>query len=833
LFGFVLLFILSSYAFAEVPEMSIGIIPPNDNNAFNILHYFRGAVFVALIAVCFKALKTYSKLAIAHGVWLLSTAILSIFAHNTNHSVGIPDFSYFSVALFLIAGIYIYASAEYLRRNLLNHNKSGLFDNMIHVIAGLLIAVIAIIGIKNPTIAADIMLYSWAAVIIIGTITAIYYIVDKSVDADLVLLGWIPAQIGFVVVMGISTTGSVIAVITAITAWSSVIIAHIFLAGLTFLRFQNAGRKTMLHTQPNTLSLDDSVTLIVDKAVFRIKNDKQKVILNEACAKMLHISGRKAEFSIEAFKGLVAYEYQSVIDKIIYEKINAPEIIKFHVCNQKGFIQPLQLRNDNHNTHDDDADILFLYQEITSMMPVTQNTSKTDALLNDYRGEYAQSTDIIFENERRKTSDVMYFINKAVSEILKNTQTTGDYVLLLLQIRHYDDWQVILGVSQTHQLIREVTQTLEKALSAFENLVVKNFNGDMIGIFCHILTTDTEIERLKLIIIKQFEAPINVGYYNIFVNFHQGITKIPVGDSDIDMSQDALINLVTNMIDSSKRLISMHHEHSKIDVRDLSLPQDSNIIQLSTDLRYAPERGQINAYYAPIVDLRKGVTVGFNISPVWRHPDFGIIAGDLLHYLSERCQMENTINRLVIAKSIEGMVKLYRSQKMPIMNFAISRNLVLGARIDEEIKNLCDILKISPSLFRLEFSADCLGDNPKWLGNILTDLKSIGVTTVLNGFGSAKGQLASLANLAFDRVIIDSGFADNIIHNERKFFALKSVTTMLKNMSIKADIKDVSSTESFKLLFNAGISNISGSAIGEPMPVERAVNLLTNHAQVN
>jgi EAL domain-containing protein (putative c-di-GMP-specific phosphodiesterase class I)/GGDEF domain-containing protein len=427
----------------------------------------------------------------------------------------------------------------------------------------------------------------------------------------------------------------------------------------------------------------------------------------------------------------------------------------------------------------------------------------------------------------------MYFINKAVSEILKNTQTTGDYVLLLLQIRHYDDWQVILGVSQTHQLIREVTQTLEKALSAFENLVVKNFNGDMIGIFCHILTTDTEIERLKLIIIKQFEAPINVGYYNIFVNFHQGITKIPVGDSDIDMSQDALINLVTNMIDSSKRLISMHHEHSKIDVRDLSLPQDSNIIQLSTDLRYAPERGQINAYYAPIVDLRKGVTVGFNISPVWRHPDFGIIAGDLLHYLSERCQMENTINRLVIAKSIEGMVKLYRSQKMPIMNFAISRNLVLGARIDEEIKNLCDILKISPSLFRLEFSADCLGDNPKWLGNILTDLKSIGVTTVLNGFGSAKGQLASLANLAFDRVIIDSGFADNIIHNERKFFALKSVTTMLKNMSIKADIKDVSSTESFKLLFNAGISNISGSAIGEPMPVERAVNLLTNHAQVN
>jgi EAL domain-containing protein (putative c-di-GMP-specific phosphodiesterase class I) len=290
---------------------------------------------------------------------------------------------------------------------------------------------------------------------------------------------------------------------------------------------------------------------------------------------------------------------------------------------------------------------------------------------------------------------------------------------------------------------------------------------------------------------------------------------------------------MTTMIDSAKREISMYHHPSMIDIHHVSFPAGSNIIQLSSDLRYAPERGQINAYYAPIIDTIKNDIIGFNISSVWRHPDFDIITDDLLQYLTERCKMETIIHRLVIAKAIEGMVKLYRSQKMPIMNFSISRSLAMGTKIDEEIQNFCDVLKISPSLFRLEFSPDCLGDNPKWLASVLSDLKSIGVTTVLNGFGSAKGQLASLSNLAFDRVVIDSGFSENIINNERKFFALKSLTTMLQNMSIKADIRNVTSLETFEVLRDAGISNISGSAIGTPMPAERAVNVLTKNYEAH
>ncbi len=815
----VMLFI-PHYGFAETPEMLLGTIADDSHNTgIDILRAFRGAIFIALMVLCYKTVKTGSKLAIAQIVWLLTTAVLSVMALNTDRYVGVPDFSYFSTFIFTVAAINIYASAEYLRRIIVGHNKDGLLDNAILIISVLSIAVITIVAINTPMLAADIVLSLWGIVIVVGTIIAIFHIVDKSSHIDLPLLGWIPAQIGLVMALGVGTNGSIMAVITSITAWSSVILGHIFLGVLTYLRTANQGNtNTMLQTNPNSdLSGDDSVSLIVDKAVFRLRNDKQKIILNEACAKMLHISGRKSEFSIDAFKGLVAIEYHPIIDKMITNKINAPEVIKFHSCPQKGFIQPLQLKASVGDT-----DTLFLYQEINQMMPIsTIHTVETD-----------MKTDFSYAQDRRKLSDMMYFIHKITDMVASNQQPTGDYVLLLLKIQYYDDWQVILGVSQTHQLVKEITETIEKNLSRFDTLIVKNFSGDMIGIFCYTMNTDTEIEQLKLIIHKHFETPINLGQYNIFVNFDTGLSKTPANNPKIHSTPDNFTHLMTTMIDFAKRDISLYHHTSLIDVRQLSFPAGSNIIQLSSDLRYAPERGQINAYYAPIMDLRTREIVGFNISAIWRHPDFGVITDDLLHYLSERCHMENTINRLVIAKAIEGMVKLYRSQKMPIMSFNISRKLALGASIDEEIKNLCRVLKISPSLFRLEFSPDCLSDNSKWLAGILSDLKAIGVTTVLNGFGSAKGQLSSLSSLAFDRVIIDSGFSENIIHNERQFFALKSLTTMLKNMAIKADIKNVTSKDALKLLRDAGISNISGSVIGVPMPAERAVNVLTKNHEV-
>lgn len=816
----ILIFFMPHYGFAETPEMILGTIADDSHNTgIDILRAFRGAIFIALMVLCYKTVKTGSKLAIAQIVWLLTTAVLSVMALNTDRYVGVPDFSYFSTFIFTVAAINIYASAEYLRRVIVGHNQDGLLDNAILIVSVLCIAVITIVAINTPILAADIILSVWGIVIVVGTLIAIFHIVDKSSHIDLPLLGWIPIQIGLVVALGVGTNGSMMAVITSITAWSSVILGHIFLGILTYLRTANQGNtNTMLQTNPNSeLSGDDSVSMIVDKAVFRLRHDKQKIILNEACAKMLQISGRKSEFSIDAFKGLIAQEYHPIIDKMIHNKINAPEVIKFHSCPQKGFIQPLQLK-----AHIGDTDTLFLYQEINQMMPIsTIHTVETDM-----KPDFPQNQD------RRKLSDMMYFIHKIIDMVTNNPQPTGDYVLLLLKIRYYDDWQVILGVSQTHQLVKTITETIEKNLSRFDTLIVKNFSGDMIGIFCHTIHTDTDIEKLKLIILKHFETPLHLGQYNIFVNFHIGVSKTPTNDAEIHSTPDNFAHLMTRMIDFAKRDISLYQDTSLIDVRQLSFPAGSNIIQLSSDLRYAPERGQINAYYAPIMDLKTQEIVGFNINAIWRHPDFGVITDVLLDYLSERCQMENTINRLVIAKAIEGMVKLYRSKKMPIMSFNISRKLALGASIDEEIKNLCRVLKISPALFRLEFSPDCLSDNPKWLAGILSDLKAIGVITVLNGFGSAKGQLSSLSSLAFDRVIIDSGFSENIMHNERQFFALKSLTTMLKNMGIKADIKNVTSKDALKLLRDAGISNISGSVIGTPMPAERAVNLLTRNNEV-
>jgi EAL domain-containing protein (putative c-di-GMP-specific phosphodiesterase class I)/dUTPase len=817
------------------PEMTLGIIGENHSIGLDILRALRSAIFIALAVLCFKAIKNGSKLAIIQSVWLISTAVLSFIALNANRYVSAPDFSYFSVFTFLVVGIHVYSAIEYLRRIIVGHNNIGLFDNIILVVAVLGISIIAMIGFKSSMLAADILLFAWSAIIVIGAITAIYFIVDKHSDIDLPILGWVPTQVGLIVALGVGTQGGSLAVITSITAWSSVVIGHLFLAFLTYFRYlEKKPHSTIQHgygTDLLKLDAHDSVSMIVDRAVFRVKNDKKKIILNENCARMLQISGCDTEFSIEAFKGLIDSAYHGVIDKMLINKCSAPELIKFHVCNHIGFVQALQFQVDE--TH---ADTIFVYQEMQNMKSISEQFQPAPAPQANIPQQdtmpHADTAGGVFK-ERRQSSDIMHFINNSVAIIKEQNHETGHYALLFLEVQHHDDWQVILGVSEAYHLMKQVTEIIEECLRGFDNLFVKNFSGNFIGIFCHVVdANEAEIERLKSIITKKFEMPIAINDYKIFVNFHYASAKQSVAELSKNLSEAHLTHLMTSSMDVARRNISMNKETIVIDSRDLALPEGSNLIQLSSDLRYAPERNQINAYYTPIVDLKEGSVIGFNIDPVWRHPTFNVIKGDLLHYLSHRCAMENTLNRLVIAKSIEGMMKLYREKKLPIMSFPISKKRLLGANLDEEIKTLCNTLYINPSLIRLEFSPDCLTDNPKWLASILNDLKAIGVITVLNDFGSAKGQLAALAELAFDRVIIDSEFAENVSHNERHFFALKSLTTMLKDMSIEADMKNISSHKSFQKLYEAGISNISGSAIGIMMPAERAVNLLTKNYEV-
>lgn len=790
--------------------MIISTIEEQKNAAIGVLHASRATIFIILAIMCYKAIIQRNIMAIAHAVWLTSTAILSLLAISPNRYISAPDFSYFSIMTFMIAGINICASAEYMHRIITRDNQLHVYVNILY--ASALVGVLALAGFSQnyPTISSDILLALWTTILIGISILGAYQIFAEQKPIDLILLGWIPAQIGLILALGVGQNGGSMATLISVASWGCVIIAHTYLMILTYGRYHN---NTLLSVSSGRYDFDsDPVSLVVDKPVFRVKSDKQKIILNEQCAQLLHISGRKSEFSVDTFKGLVISKFHSVIDQMIAGELRSPTPIQFYAHNLKGVLQPFALKHH----HDPYSDILYIFQENTAH---TRDISPKVGLIQ----KMPILDDEILPDRRSAKSDMLDFVLRILGSKDDYTFEPDDGILILLEIQYYDDWQSIYGISKANSLIKRITQSIEGLLQECEGVIVQNFNGPHIGIFFYPDAPegcDAHIDSIKVKIQNFFRTPIIIDQNNIFVAFHFGNAKLISGNQLQEKD-------ITDLIDTAKRMIGMNKSTDLTKVKNIAFPKDSNILSLSSDLRYAPERDQINAYYEPIIDLITFRNIGFNIQPIWRHPQYGVISDTLLRHITQRCMMENTIDRLVIAKAIEGMVKLYKAHKMPIMSFPITKKRLLNAQLDEEIQSLCDVLKVSPSLFRLEFTADCIDNNVRWLSSILYRLKSIGVVTVLNGFASTQGQLASLSSLAFDRVIIDSQFSEGIMNDERKFFALRSLTYMLKNMAIKADMHHVATKASLKYLKKAGVANVSGLAIGKEVPAERAVSLMS------
>jgi|GEM_PF-5771056 len=817
----------TSLANAELSELTLGVLDKKNSWGAEILRALRSAILLIFGMLCFKAIKRRYRFAWMQLVSITTVSVLSYISYGVSSYIKTPDFSYFSTLTFFVIGIHIFSSIEFLRRLAIGEAINHLWDNLVYVVTLLGISLLMLTSIDAPLLASEILLFCWSVLIVLTIIGIMYQIIEKHATTELYLIGWIPAQIGLLIALGIGNSGTVISVIITIAAWSSVILAHGFMAYLTFIQHQNYYNHHQAFPDMPPPEPKDSVSFFINKAILRIQSQKQKIVLNQTAMDLLHISGNENTYSIQAFKGLVSKEYHDTVDKMFNQMLTSPAMIKFHAAEQLGFLQPIQYQVDLNNT-----DILFMYQAVQSLSEITDLAHKSNHDINTANlfQKHAMHKALYNDNriERRQSSDLMSFINHSVYTIQKNEHKKGNFVILTLEVKHHDDWQIILGLEYAFQLMTQISETIRESLESFEDLCLKIFNGNNIGIMCYVSDGyDTELHRINEIIKQGFEAPLVINDYKIFVSFNSASTKILVSDIQENISDTALTQCFTKSIDFVCRTLSMNKKNVQLDPRNLILPEGSNLIGLSTDLRYAPERDQINAYYSPIIDLIKGDVIGFHIDPVWRHPDFSFVQGELLTYLTQRCNMENTVDRLLIGKSIEGMIKLYKAKKLPIMCFHISKNRLLSASVDEEIQNLCETLHINPSLIRLEFSADCLSENLKWFANILKDLKAIGVSTVLNDFGSTKGQLAALANLAFDRVIIDSSFSENIVHNERHFFALKSLTDMLNNMSIQADMKNVTSKVPLKLLHEAGISNISGHVAGTMMPSERALNLLS------
>ena len=780
MFRFFLWFSLWGWSLGNVyatdSEMILGRIAEAGHSGLTFSNIVLAGIFFTFLGLCLKSSEAMNNVLVKRFCMMVASAgLFSLTTFIPAGALALPSLTHLSFFPMMMGAVMLAIALDYLRLLCLAESFDKTTQSLIfvfHILCGMMICSIFLSSMVRPDSAGSLLLGTWLFTAFGGVAFAFYHFQKGVKQAEIALIAWMPAIAGMILGVGVGGETFVSSMVRFL-GWCASLGAFGYLTHITLkLAFESH-------------HVSEKIELPVETKIGFTYNREQKTIhITDKMAEILHLKGDKRIFSLEAIKALLYKNYHLVFEKILSGDAPQGEVA-FHSITQ-----------NYHISAEENSLTSFILTPIHIIHHPSEDMSVMDV-------SSVHSLDIFFQKIR---------------QTLKNFhEQEGSFFVILLSIKDYNEWILQIGRKASERAVSVLLERITKSISGFDNNVTMLTAEDEIAVFFYAAENEKDMVRLKNTISKQYEIPLDYAEGIFFADCVMGTASQHIDFFKADKSFQG----VEGLYNDAKRSLLMHKNftlHSPHIFKDIKFPAGTNILTLSADLRYAPEQNRIEPYFKPIFSLKHKRIVGFEVTSAWVHPDFGVLTEDILTPLSIRNGYEEIIYRIILVKATERVT--HWNKKLPETNkvfvtVPLSRNVLLASQApDEDIILLRQKTGFQKESLHISFTQECLHEESSWLAEILTDLKRNGVTLELDNFGAEKTNLLGLSELPFDRVTLNGRLAHDILHDERKYYTLKSLMGMLSDLNIRVDMKDVACEKTMPLLRELGVDHISGTVCG-------------------
>ena len=240
-------------------------------------------------------------------------------------------------------------------------------------------------------------------------------------------------------------------------------------------------------------------------------------------------------------------------------------------------------------------------------------------------------------------------------------------------------------------------------------------------------------------------------------------------------------------------------------------------------------KGEFQTYYQPVVDTMTGKIASAEALIRWHHSERGMISpGQFVPvYEKEGCitRIDSFMVNSVIAFNHGRMLK---KQKVVPCAVNLSRVDFYDVRLLEMLKtklvhqiNIKDMLKleVTESAYA-ELESDAI--------SFLNEMKTLGLSLMLDDFGSGMSSFSTLENFEFDIIKIDMGFISQIGKGRKAESIIKHIIGLSHDVGAKVVAEGVETKEQFAFLQSVSCDMIQGYYFYKPMTEAEFAKLLDN-----
>ena len=245
----------------------------------------------------------------------------------------------------------------------------------------------------------------------------------------------------------------------------------------------------------------------------------------------------------------------------------------------------------------------------------------------------------------------------------------------------------------------------------------------------------------------------------------------------------------------------------------------------------AMENNELQAYYQPQYNPRKGVIGGAEALVRWVKPDGTIIPPvDFIPELEEKGQV--SIVDWFIAEEACKTIKALGDKAIKIsVNFG--REHAKDEHFVEKLDKLVENYHIDKSLLGVEITESDVVAEKEVVIAWVQRVEAAGYTVSIDDFGSGMSSLSFVKDVPAKVLKIDKSFLEDNCQSEKGRITLESVFYMAHRLRLTTVVEGVETKEQLDFINTCDCDYIQGYLFSKPVPHDEFFNMCTNEAPVD
>jgi diguanylate cyclase (GGDEF)-like protein len=253
-------------------------------------------------------------------------------------------------------------------------------------------------------------------------------------------------------------------------------------------------------------------------------------------------------------------------------------------------------------------------------------------------------------------------------------------------------------------------------------------------------------------------------------------------------------------------------------------------LALMAELRRALERDELVVHYQPKVDLVAGRVAGVEALVRWQHPVHGLRGPGAFLPHAEHTALMRPLTLHVLSTALSDLAR-WRADGLDLtvaVNLAVQN--LLDLRTPAHVGELLAAHGLAPSVLTLEVTESLLLHDPQRAGEVLRDLREMGVSLALDDFGTGYSSLEHLKRLPVDELKIDKSFVMTMDHDPADRAIVASTAALGRALGLRVVAEGVETASAAEVLTAIGCDMAQGFHYSPPVAAELLPGLV--HAQV-